>query len=59
MWPAAVSSRYHSGRLSTTSEPAAASATRAALVVPSTTWMFAGCRVIQAVAMPVGVTPWA
>lgn len=35
--PAAVNSRYHSSRESVTSDPAADSATRSGLVVPSTT----------------------
>jgi hypothetical protein len=57
MCPPVVNSRYHSSRVSGTAEPAAASLTRSGLVVPSTTWILAGCRVIQATAMPVGVTP--
>jgi hypothetical protein len=55
--PAPRNSRYHSGRESITSEPAAASLTRVGLVVPRTTCMRAGCRKIQAMAIPVGVTP--
>jgi hypothetical protein len=57
LWPAARNRRYHSSRVSWISEPAAASRTRSGRVVPSTTWILAGWRVIQATAMPVAVTP--
>jgi hypothetical protein len=58
LWPAAWISPYHSPRVKGMSEPAAASAIRWGVVVPRTTWMSAGCRVIHAVAMAVGETPY-
>src|SRR5699024_11646554 len=47
-WPAARASSYHSGRVNGRSEPSAAARTRAGVVVPSTTCIWAGCRVIHA-----------
>ena len=56
--PAARNSSYHSARVSGTSEPAPASVTRCGVVVPSTTCICAGWRVIHAVAIPSGVTSY-
>ena len=56
MCPAARNSSYHSARVRGMSDPCAAPATRSGLVVPSTTCMFAGWRVIHAVAMAIGGT---
>ena len=57
MCPAAWKSSYHSGRVRGRSEPSAAPVTRSGLVVPRTTCIWAGWRVIQAVAMAIGGTP--
>src|SRR5690606_5415296 len=56
MCPAVRNSSYHSERDSSTSAPAAASVTRCGVVVPGTTCMCAGWRVIHAVAIAIGVT---
>lgn len=57
MYWAARNSSYHSARVRGTSDPRAASATRCGLVVPMTTCIRAGWRVIQAVAMARDGTP--
>jgi hypothetical protein len=53
--PAVRKSSYHSARVKGMSEPSAAAVTRSGVVVPRTTCMFAGWRVIQAVAIAIGV----
>jgi hypothetical protein len=55
--PAATKMSYHCGRDSGMSDPAAEPITRCGFVVPSTTCMLAGWRVIHATAIADGVTP--